>query len=138
MEKTLFIVKPDGLERGLLGQVLTRIENRGFEIEALELRQPDAALIDEHYKELLDKPFYPSIRDFMLSGPCVVGVIKGPAVISSWRKMMGATRPEEAEAGTIRGDFAHGADPGQAIMNVVHGSDCQESAEREIALWFGK
>ena len=136
MQETLFIVKPDGVRRGLIGQVLSRIEQRGFHITHLELRDPDPQIIDEHYKELLDKPFYPSLRDFMLSGPCLVGVLAGPEVISSWRQMMGATRPEEAAPGTIRGDFAHAAEPGQAIENVVHGSDCLESAQREIAIWF--
>lgn len=137
MQQTLFIVKPDGVRRGLIGEVLRRIERRGFTIEKLEWRKEVAAsLIDEHYRDLLDKDFYPAIREFMLSGPVVVGVISGEKVIESWRSMMGATKPEEALPGTIRGDFARAAAPLETIQNIVHGSDSPESAKREIALWF--
>lgn len=139
MEKTFFIVKPDGVRRGLIGQVLSRIEQRGFQLEKLEYRpEVSADLIDQHYEQLLDKPFYPSIREFMTSGPVVVGVISGQDVIECWRTMMGATRPEEALPGTIRGDFAKAPEPGQTIQNVVHGSDSAASAAREIQLWFGE
>lgn len=139
MEQTFFIVKPDGVRRGLIGDVLHRIERRGFTIEKLEFRPTvSAEIIDEHYRDLVGKDFYPSIRDFMMSGPIVVGVISGEKVIETWRAMMGATRPEEAHPGTIRGDFAHAAGPEETIQNVVHGSDCEASAKREIALWFGE
>lgn len=137
MEQTFFIVKPDGVARGLIGQVLERIERRGFRIEKMEYRQEvDSQIIDQHYKDLVGKDFYPAIRDFMTSGPIVVGVISGEKVIESWRTLMGATRPEEALPGTIRGDFGQAAAPGETIQNIVHGSDSPESAEREIALWF--
>ncbi|WP_128837500.1 nucleoside-diphosphate kinase, partial [Streptococcus sp. DD11] len=113
MEKTLFIVKPDGVRRGLVGRVLQRIEQRGFQLERLEYRSAvSSELIDQHYEQLLDKAFYPAIRAFMTSGPLVVGVISGPKIIECWRTMMGATLPEEALPGTIRADFAHAASPG--------------------------
>lgn len=137
MEQTLFIIKPDGVSRGLIGQILDRIERRGFHIEKMEYRPvATSQTIDEHYKDLVGKEFYPSIREFMTSGPLVVGVISGEKVVDSWRTMMGATRPEEALPGTIRGDFGQAAAPGETIKNVVHGSDSLASAEREIALWF--
>lgn len=137
MEQTFFIIEPDGVKRGLVGEVLKRIERRGFKLEKLELRSAvSEALIDQHYRDLVEKSFYPPIRQFMTSGPIIVGIISGPKVIESWRDMMGATRPEEALPGTIRGDFAKAAGENQAIQNVVHGSDSEESAKREIALWF--
>ena len=137
MEQTFFIIKPDGVKRGLVGEVLKRIERRGFKLEKLELRSTvSEALIDQHYRDLVGKSFYLPIRQFMTSGPIIVGIISGPKVIESWRDMMGATRPEEALPGTIRGDFAKAAGENQAIQNVVHGSDSEESAKREIALWF--
>ena len=137
MEQTFFIIKPDGVKRGLIGQVLKRIEERGFKIEKLELRSAVSEdLIDQHYQDLVGKSFYPPIRQFMTSGPVVVGILSGPKVIETWRTMMGATRPEEASPGTIRGDFARATGDNQAIQNVVHGSDSEASAKREIALWF--
>ena len=137
MEQTFFIIKPDGVKRGLVGEVLKRIERRGFKLEKLELRSTVSEdLIDQHYRDLVGKIFYPPIRQFMTSGPIIVGIISGPKVIESWRDMMEATRPEEALPGTIRGDFAKAAGENQAIQNVVHGSDSEESAKREIALWF--
>ena len=137
MEQTFFIIKPDGVKRGLVGEILQRMEQRGFKLEKLELRSAvSEALIDQHYRDLVGKSFYPPIRQFMTSGPIIVGIISGPKVIESWRDMMGATRPEEALPGTIRGDFAKAAGENQAIQNVVHGSDSEESAKREIALWF--
>ena len=129
MEQTFFIIKPDGAKRGLVGEVLKRIEHRSFTIEKLELRS-------QLSEELIDQSFYPPIREFMTSGPILVGIISGPKVIETWRTMMGATRPEEALPGTIRGDFAKAAGENEVIQNVVHGSDSEESAKREIALWF--
>ncbi|HEX1534584.1 TPA: nucleoside-diphosphate kinase [Streptococcus pneumoniae] len=137
MEQTFFIIKPDGVKRGLVGEVLKRIEQRGFTIEKLEFRsQVSEELIDQHYQNLVGQSFYLPIREFMTSGPVLVGVISGPKVIETWRTMMGATRPEEALPGTIRGDFAKAAGENEVIQNVVHGSDSEESAKREIALWF--
>ena len=137
MEQPFFIIKPDGVKRGLVGEVLKRIERRGFKLEKLEMRPKlSEDLIDRHYQDLVGKSFYPPIRQFMTSGPVVVGILSGPKVIETWRTMMGATRPEEASPGTIRGDFAKAAGDNQAIQNVVHGSDSEASAKREIALWF--
>ena len=90
-----------------------------------------------HYSQLVDKPFFPSISEFMMSGPAVIGIMSGPGVIKSWRDMMGATNPGDATPGTIRGDFATAPD-GDMIPNIVHGSDSEESAAREIQIWFGE
>lgn len=137
MEQTFFIIKPDGVKRGLVGEILQRMEQRGFKLEKLELRSTVSEdLIDQHYRDLVEKSFYPPIRQFMTSGPVVAGILSGPKVIETWRTMMGATRPEEALPGTVRGDFAKAAGDNQAIQNVVHGSDSEASAKREIALWF--
>ena len=137
MENTFFIIKPDGVRRSLVGSVLSRIERRGFTIEKLEMRQVTKEILDQHYADLVDRPFYPDIVTYMTTGPVVIGILRGSNVISSWRKMMGATDPADALPGTIRGDFAHSSDNG-CVENIVHGSDCLESAEREIALWFGQ
>ncbi len=116
MQKTFFIIKPDAVKRHLIGQVLDRIERRGFVIERMD---------------------FPSISEFMMSGPAVIGIMSGPGVIKSWRDMMGATNPGDAAPGTIRGDFATAPD-GDMIPNIVHGSDSEESAAREIKIWFGE
>jgi len=129
MENTFFIIKPDGVRRLLVGSVINRIEHRGFTIERLEMRQVTKEVLDQHYADL--------VVSYMTSGPVVIGVLKGSDVIKSWRKMMGATNPSDALPGTIRGDFAHASDD-DSVENIVHGSDCPEAAEREIALWFGK
>lgn len=137
MEKTFFMIKPDGVERRLMGEILHLIERRGFTVERLELRRSTEDLLKIHYSHLVDKPFFPDIRDYMMSGPVLIGVLSGPKVVKSWRNMMGATNPVDALPGTIRGDFAMGAVDGN-IKNVVHGSDSVEAAQREIALWFGE
>lgn len=135
MEKTFFIIKPDGVRRSLIGHVIARVEIRGFTLEKLEMRDVSREMLDRHYADLVDKPFYPEIVSYMTSGLVVIGVLKGSDVIHSWRKMMGATNPSDALPGTIRGDFAHASDDG-SVENIVHGSDSTESAAREIALWF--
>ncbi len=130
-ERTLVLIKPDGVARNLVGEVLARIERRGLKIVALELRTLDAATAQAHYAEHAEKPFFASLVDFITSGPLVAAVIEGPDAIVSWRAMMGATNPVTAAPGTIRGDLA-------TVMqqNVTHGSDSPESATREIALFF--
>ena len=135
MEKTFFMIKPDGVKRGLVGEVLHHIERRGFKIEKLEMRMATPELLEKHYEDLVDRPL---IVDFMTSGPVIAGVMSGEEVISSWRTMMGATNPKEALPGTIRGDYAQAPAEGAATFNIVHGSDSPESVEREIALWFGE
>ncbi|MGT2932846.1 nucleoside-diphosphate kinase [Streptococcus catagoni] len=137
MEKTFFMIKPDGVSRGLVGQVLDRIERRGFTIEKLELREASSELLRKHYEDLVDKPFFLDLECYMTSAPLVIGVISGNHVISSWRTMMGVTNPKDALPGTIRGDFAQAAEDGGGIQNVVHGSDSAESAQREMNIWFG-
>ncbi|WP_422803351.1 nucleoside-diphosphate kinase [Streptococcus sp. FT1-106] len=136
MENTFFMIKPDGVERRLIGEILNLIERRGFTIERLELRVATEEILRQHYSHLVDKPFFPDILSYMLSGPVLIGVISGPKVVKSWRIMMGATNPVDALPGTIRGNFAMGAVDGN-IKNVVHGSDSKEAAQSEIALWFG-
>lgn len=130
-ERTLVLVKPDGVERGLIGEVLKRIETKGFKLVALELRTLDRATAEAHYGEHADKPFFGSLVDFITSGPLVAAVIEGNEAIASWRSMMGATNPVAAAPGTIRGDLAT-----EMQNNVSHGSDSPESAAREIKLFF--
>ena len=130
-ERTLVLVKPDGVERGLIGEVLGRIERRGYKIIALEMRTLDRETAERHYGEHRGKPFFDGLVEFITSGPLVAGVLEGPGVIASWRTMMGATDPMVAEPGTVRGDLAV-----EMSHNVAHGSDSAESAEREIGLFF--
>ncbi|HEX6887505.1 MAG TPA: nucleoside-diphosphate kinase [Candidatus Nanopelagicales bacterium] len=130
-ERTLVLIKPDGVARSLVGEVLGRIERKGLRIVALELRTLDRATAQAHYGEHVGKPFFDSLVDFITSGPLVAAVVEGPDAIVQWRAMMGATNPVSAAPGTIRGDLA-------IVMqeNVTHGSDSPESAQREIALFF--
>lgn len=135
-ERTLVLVKPDGVERNLTGQVLARIEARGFKL--VELKKLDATreILTAHYAEHEGKPFFEPLLEFMMSGPVVAAVFEGDSVIESFRAMAGVSDPVKAAAGTIRGDL--GRDWGQKVqMNIVHGSDSVESAEREISIWFG-
>jgi nucleoside-diphosphate kinase len=135
VERTLVLVKPDGVARGLIGEVLARIESKGYRIVALHLRTATADLLEEHYAEHVGKPFYQPLVDFMLSGPVVALVAEGQRVVEGFRALAGATDPTAAAPGTIRGDL--GRDWGAAVVqNIVHGSDSVESAAREIGLWF--
>jgi len=137
MQKTLFIIKPDAVKRHLVGQVIDRIERRGFTIDRMEMLTLDLERLKKHYAQLVEKPFFSSITNYMMSGPAIIGILSGPGVIKSWRDMMGATNPGDAAPGTIRGDFATAPD-GDMIPNIVHGSDSEESAAREIQIWFGE
>jgi nucleoside-diphosphate kinase len=130
-ERTLVLVKPDGVRRGLVGEVLSRIERKGYTVVALELRTLDRTTAQSHYGEHEGKPFFGDLVDFITGGPLVAAVIEGPDAIEAWRTMMGVTNPIKSAPGTIRGDFA-------SVMteNLVHGSDSVESAAREIALFF--
>lgn len=130
-ERTLVLVKPDGVSRGLVGEVLARIERKGYRVVALDMRTLTAAIAEEHYGEHRGKPFFNDLVAFITSAPLVAAVIEGEAAILSWRAMMGATNPANAAPGTIRGDLAT-----QTQNNVTHGSDSPESAAREIALFF--
>jgi nucleoside-diphosphate kinase len=134
-QRTLVLVKPDGVRRGLVGEVLRRIEAKGYTLVALELRTADEALLAEHYAEHAGKPFVQPLVDFMRSGPVVAAVVEGHRVIEGWRSLAGATDPTTAAPGTIRGDLAR--DWGKKVIeNLVHGSDGEDAAAREIALWF--
>ena len=130
-ERTLILVKPDGVARGLTGEVLARLERRGYRFVALEQRTISTELAEQHYGEHAGKPFFADLVEFITSGPLVAAVAEGPGVIGAWRTMMGATDPKVADPGTIRGDFAT-----EMSENVSHGSDSPESAEREIGLFL--
>ncbi|HEX5950401.1 MAG TPA: nucleoside-diphosphate kinase [Actinomycetota bacterium] len=132
VESTLLIVKPDGVRRGLVGEVLRRVEAKGLRIAEMRMMRIDRALAEEHYGEHREKPFFEDLVEFITSGPVVVARLVGEGAIDVWRTMMGPTDPASAPAGTIRGDF------GLIITeNIVHGSDSSESAERELKLFFG-
>jgi nucleoside-diphosphate kinase len=135
MERTLVLVKPDGVRRGLTGEVIRRIEAKGYRLVRLELRDATRDLLAEHYAEHEGKPFYEPLVEFMLSGSVVAMVVEGERVIEGFRALAGATDPTVALPGTIRGDL--GRDWGLAVQqNLVHGSDSPESAAREIKIWF--
>lgn len=125
------MVKPDGVQRGLVGEVISRFERRGFQLVAAHFHTPSRQLLDQHYAEHVNKGFYPGLASFMSSGPVLAMVWQGKDVIKTARKMLGETNPLNSAPGTIRGDLA--IDLGR---NVCHGSDGPEAAEREIALWF--
>ena len=130
-ERTLVLVKPDAVRRGLIGDVLSRIERKGLQIVAMDLRVITTGTAEAHYAEHVGKPFFPSLIAFITSGPLVALVVAGPRAIEAFRGLAGATDPVRASAGTIRGD--HALDVQQ---NIVHGSDSPESAEREIKIFF--
>lgn len=135
-EATLILVKPDGVARGLTGEILRRIEAKGYRITELKMVRADRELLAEHYAEHEGKPFYEPLLDFMSSGPSVAIRAEGQRVIEGFRALAGATDPTTAAPGTIRGDL--GRDWGLSVQqNLVHGSDSTLSAERELALWFG-
>ncbi len=135
VQETLVLVKPDGVARNLTGEILRRIEAKGYQLVDLRMLEADRALLAKHYAEHEGKPFYEPLLEFMQSGPIVAARVAGDRVIESWRTMMGATDPTAAAPGTIRGDLAR--DWGTSVQqNLVHGSDSPESAERELALWF--
>ena len=137
IEKTLVLVKPDGVARGLVGEVIARIEAKGYAISALRMLQADRALLEKHYAEHLGKPFYEPLVEFMMSGPIVAIVASGNRVIEGFRSLAGVTDPTVAAPGTIRGDLAR--DQGtKVVQNIVHGSDSPESAAREIQIFFPK
>jgi nucleoside-diphosphate kinase len=133
MEQTFVMIKPDGVQRGLIGEIISRFEKRGLQLVAAKLMTVSRELAEKHYAEHRDKPFFEELVSFITSGPVFAMVWKGQGAISVVRQMMGKTNPQDAAPGTIRGDFALSVG-----MNVVHGSDSPESAKREIALWFGE
>jgi nucleoside-diphosphate kinase len=131
-ERTLVLIKPDAVERHLIGEIISRIERKGLTIAALELRHVSEELAGQHYAEHEGKPFFGSLLEFITSGPVVAAVVEGPRAIAAFRQVAGGTDPvEKATPGTIRGDFGL-----ETQFNLVHGSDSDDSAKREIALWF--
>jgi nucleoside-diphosphate kinase len=131
MSRTLILVKPDAFERGLTGEIIGRFERKGLRLVALVLRQVDEQIANVHYAEHAEKPFFPELVDFITSGPLVAMVMEGPEAVDAARQVIGATNPVEAAPGSIRGDYAT-----EVTFNLVHGSDSDESAEREIEIWF--
>ena len=135
LERTLILIKPDGVRRSLVGEVVSRIENKGYQIVGLKMLTPTREILAKHYAEHEGKPFYEPLIEFMLSGPIVALIAEGNRVIEGFRKLAGTTDPTTAEPGTIRGDL--GRDQGtKVVQNIVHGSDSPESADREIAIFF--
>jgi nucleoside-diphosphate kinase len=130
-ERTLVLIKPDGVRRGLAGEVLSRIERKGLRIVAMDMRVVGKDLAETHYAEHAGKPFYGSLVEFITSGPLVAMVVEGPRAIEAFRALAGATDPVKATPGTIRGDYAL-----EVQDNIVHGSDSPDSAEREIKIFF--
>lgn len=131
MSQTLILVKPDAFERALTGEVLARFERKGLRIAALKKLTATEAIANEHYAEHKEKPFFGELVEFITGGPLVAAVLEGPDAVPAARQMIGATNPIEAAPGSIRGDFAL-----ELTLNMVHGSDSDESAAREIAIWF--
>lgn len=131
-QQTFIMVKPDGVRRGLVGEVLKRIEDKGYAFREMKLFTIDDDLARRHYEEHVDKPFFGELVSFITSGPVVAMVVEGPDAVAGMRELMGATNPADAAPGTIRADLAE-----SLSNNVVHGSDSLESAEREIGLFFG-
>ena len=131
MSRTLILVKPDAFERALTGEVFGRFERKGLRIKALKLLQADEAIANEHYAEHTAKPFFGELVAFITRGPLVAAVLEGHEAVAAARQVIGATNPIEAAPGSIRGDYGL-----EVTFNMVHGSDSDESAEREIGIWF--
>ena len=132
MERTYIMLKPDALQRGLSGEILARIERKGYRITHMKTMQLDEAILREHYAHIADKPFFPETVAYMVSGPVLAMVVEGENAVRGLRMLMGPTKFEDAQPGTIRGDFAH-----STTYNIIHGSDCPENAEIEIRRFFG-
>jgi nucleoside-diphosphate kinase len=134
VERTLVILKPDAVVRGLIGEIISRFEKKGLKIVGMKMMHFDRELAEKHYEEHKGKPFFEPLIDYVTKGPSIVMVLEGRYAISVVRKMAGATDPKDAAPGTIRGDY--GLDVGDAIYNIIHASDSEETAEREIKLFF--
>jgi len=132
MEKTYIMLKPDAMKRGLVGEIISRIEKKGYTISRIETKDLTAEILKEHYAHIADRPFFPDLVNYMTSGPVVAMIVEGPDVILGMRILMGATKFEEATPGTIRGDHAY-----CTTENLIHGSDSPETAAEEIKRFFG-
>ncbi len=131
LERSYIMIKPDGVQRGIVGDIVSRFETKGYKLAAMKTKMATKELLETHYGDLVEKPFFPKLRDYMLSGPVVCMVWEGKEAVATGRKMLGATNPLESNPGTIRGDFCI-----EVGRNICHGSDSVENAEKEIALWF--
>lgn len=131
MERTFIAIKPDGVKRNLIGKIISRFEDKGYKLMGMKMLIPTQEMAQEHYKEHIGKPFYPRLVEYIKSGPIVAMIWAGQDIIAGTRKLMGATNPDNAEVGSIRFDYAQCME-----VNVVHGSDSLENAEREIAIYF--
>eukprot|EP00127_Corallochytrium_limacisporum_P001498 Clim_evm4s61 gene=Clim_evmTU4s61 len=132
-ERTYIMVKPDGVQRGLVGEIIKRFEAKGFKLVALKMTSPSKELLEKHYTDLSSKPFFPGLIEYMSSGPVVCMCWEGKGAVKTGRVMLGATNPADSAPGTIRGDLCI-----EVGRNICHGSDAVESANKEIALWFGE
>ncbi|KAL5706872.1 nucleoside-diphosphate kinase [Ranunculus cassubicifolius] len=131
MEQTFIMIKPDGVQRGLVGEIICRFEKKGFTLRGLKLMNVERAFAEKHYEDLSARPFFNGLVDYIISGPVDAMVWEGKGVVTTGRKIIGATNPSESAPGTIRGDFAV-----EIGRNVIHGSDSVENGRKEIALWF--
>ncbi|XP_034414890.1 nucleoside diphosphate kinase B-like [Cyclopterus lumpus] len=131
MERTFIAIKPDGVQRGIIGEVIKRFETKGFKLVGMKMQQASQELLNNHYSDLKGKPFFPTLIEYMSSGPVVAMVWEGKGAVKTGRVMLGETNPADSKPGTIRGDFC--IDIGK---NIIHGSDSVESAKKEISLWF--
>jgi len=131
MEQTFIMIKPDGVQRGLVGEIISRFEKKGFTLKGLKMMGVERSFAEKHYEDLSSKPFFAGLVEYIISGPVVAMVWEGKGVVTTGRKIIGATDPSASAPGTIRGDFAI-----EIGRNVIHGSDAVESAKKEIALWF--
>ncbi|XP_078155892.1 nucleoside diphosphate kinase [Carex rostrata] len=131
METTFIMIKPDGVQRGLIGDIISRFEKKGFYLKAMKLITVERSFAEKHYADLSSKPFFGGLVEYIVSGPVVAMVWEGKGVVTTGRLMIGATKPSESVPGSIRGDYAV-----EVGRNVIHGSDSVESARKEIALWF--
>ncbi|TDG98416.1 hypothetical protein EPR50_G00218650 [Perca flavescens] len=130
-ERTFIAIKPDGVQRGIIGEVIKRFETKGFKLVAMKMQHASEDLLTQHYLDLKDRPFFPTLMKYMTSGPVVAMVWEGKGVVKTGRVMLGETNPADSKPGTIRGDFCI-----DVSKNIIHGSDSVESANKEIALWF--
>jgi nucleoside-diphosphate kinase len=130
-EVTFIMIKPDGVQRGLIGDIICRFEKKGFFLKAMKMVQVERSFAEKHYSDLSTKPFFGSLVEYIVSGPVVAMVWQGKGVVATGRKIIGATNPAASEPGTIRGDYCI-----EVSRNIIHGSDAVESAQKEIALWF--
>ncbi len=143
VERTFVMIKPDGVQRGIVGEVISRFEKVGLKIIGMKFMHVDRDFSKKHYSDHVEKPFYKGLEDFLVSGPVVAFVLEGAQAISLVRKMVGSTEPAQSAPGTIRGDFAHityarADNNGGQMPNIIHASDSSEGAEKEISLWFSQ